>query len=88
MLGHELWPTVYLRPVQSDPLRRAGLVVTGLLLNGSVGETVSVLQGLLFGRPDLPDAQDRPGPEAAVARLPTFGPVPNEPPGRAQQYKD
>lgn len=74
----------YLRPVQSDPLRWARLVVARLLFDGSVSQTVGVLQRLLLSRADLSDAQHRPRPHAAIARLRTLRPVTDEPPGRAQ----
>lgn len=70
----------YLGPIQSDPLWRAGLVVARLLFDGPVSQAVGVLQGLLLGRTDLPDAQDRPRPYPAVARLPTLRPVADKPP--------
>ena len=72
----------HLGPVQGDPLRRAGLVVAGLPLDGPVGQAVAVLHRLLLGRLDPPDAQHGPGPHAPVTRLPTLGPVPDKPPVR------
>lgn len=59
----------HLRPVQGDPLGRAGLVVARLLLDGPVGQALDVLQRLLLTRTDLPDAQNRPGSQAAITRL-------------------
>lgn len=75
----------YLRPVQSDPLWRTGLVVARLLFDRSVSQTVGVLQCLLLSRADLPDAQDCPRPDPAIARLPTLRPVANKPPGGEKQ---
>lgn len=74
-----LWP--YLGPIQRDPLWRAGLVVAGLLFDWSVSQAAGVLQGLLLGGAHLPDAQDRPCPDPAIARLGTLGPVADKPPG-------
>lgn len=62
----------YLGPIQRDPFWRAGLVVARLLLDRPVSETVGVLQRLLLSGADLPDTQNRPRPDPAVARLPTL----------------
>lgn len=59
----------HLRPFQGDPLRRAGLVVARLLLDGPVGQAVDVLQRLLLSRTDLPDAQNRSCSQSAITRL-------------------
>jgi len=75
----------YLRPVQGDPLRRAGLVVARLLFDRAVGQAVRVLQRLLLGGTDPPDADDRPRPHPAVTCLPALGPVADEPPVRKQK---
>ena len=48
---------------------------------------MGVLQRLLLSRSDLPDAQNRPRPHPAVARLPALGPVANEPPGGGKNKK-
>lgn len=73
-------PTIYLRPVQSDPLWWAGLVVARLLFNRPVGETVGVLQCLLLSRADLPDTKDCPRPYPTITRPPALRPVTDKPP--------
>lgn len=72
--------TIYLRPVQSDPLWWAGLIVAGLLFDRPVSETVGVLQCLLLSRADLPDTKDRPCPYPTITCPPTLRPVTNKPP--------
>ena len=50
-----------------------------------MSQTVGVLQCLLLSRADLPDTQDRPRPDPAIARLTALRPVANKPPGGEKQ---